>query len=337
MTAIGARRVLAAWLFAIVAMAGRPASAETDELRIGLQYGFIYLPITVAVEEGFVDKRAREVGLGPMKVSLQRFSGSTAVNEALLSNSIDFGAYGLPGLLIAWEKTRGRLDIKGLIGLALTAYVLDTNKPGVETLADFAPGDRIAVPASNSPQAILLRMAAEKLYGPGQYGKLDGMMVSLPHPEATTALLAGASIAGYFSTPPFSQLLAKNPKIRPVLTSREILGGHEGSGAALGGSAHFAGANPKATQALYLGMQDAMKLIAADPRRAAEIYLKSEPQKLSNEEIQAQLQDGTTVFQVEPAGVVTYADFMVKTGMLKAKPDSWKDVFLPNVYERGGN
>ena len=40
--------------------------------------------------------------LGQCKAFVVRHvnNGSTAVNEALLSNSIDFGAYGLPGLLI---------------------------------------------------------------------------------------------------------------------------------------------------------------------------------------------------------------------------------------------
>ena len=46
-----------------------------------------------------------------------------------------------------------------------------------------------------------------------------------------------------------------------------------------------------------------MELIATNPRRAAEIYLKSEPRKLTNEEVQSQLQDGTTIFQIAPAGV----------------------------------
>jgi len=73
-----------------------------------------------------------------------------------------------------------------------------------------------------------------------------------------------------------------------------------------------------------------------DPRRAAEIYLRSEPQKLSNEEIQALLRDRSTDYHVAPAGVMAYARFMVKNGMLKAPPESWKDVFFPFVYERGG-
>jgi NitT/TauT family transport system substrate-binding protein len=324
-------------MVAIAAIGGAPARAETSEIRIGLQYGLIYLPVQIAADEGLVDQRARALGLGGMTLTVLRFSGSTAVNEALLSNSIDFGALGLPGLLIAWEKTRDKLAVKGLAGVGVTAFVLDANKPRIKSLADFGPEDRIAVPASNSPQAILLRMAAEKLFGPGQYGRLDTMLVSLPHPDAAAALAAGATISGYFSTPPYSQMLARNPKIHPVLTSREILGGQEATGVALAASQHFADVNPKATQALYLAMQDALMLIRTNPRRAAAIYLKSEPQNLANEEVQAQLRDGTTVYKLEPAGVMEFANFMAKSGMLKTKPESWKDVFLPNVYERGGN
>src|SRR5260221_11583107 len=156
---------LAAALLVLATVGDRVAAAETGEIRIGLQYGFIYLPITVADVEGLVDKRARALGLPGMKVTLNRFSGSAAVNEALVSDSIDFGAYGLPGLLIAWEKTRGKLAIKGLARLALTAHVLDTNKAAIKSIADFAAQDKIPLPAPNSPQAILLQKATEKPFG----------------------------------------------------------------------------------------------------------------------------------------------------------------------------
>src|SRR5260221_13698669 len=119
-------RIAAALCFAVVsATVPGPAIAETGEIRIGLQYGFIYLPITIADVTGLIDKRARELGLPGMKVTLNRFSGSAAVNEALVSNSIDFGAYGLPGPLIPREKTRGKLAAKGLPRLPPPPYVLD--------------------------------------------------------------------------------------------------------------------------------------------------------------------------------------------------------------------
>src|SRR5471030_2308726 len=185
--AIGRAGLILSLLALLVSASAR---AESDQVRIGLQYGFIYLPIEIARSEGFIEKRAQELGTGKVTVALQRFSGTPAMNDALLSGNIDFGALGLPGLLIVWEKTRGRLGIKGLAGMPLNAFFLYTNKQAIKSLADFTVQDRIAVPAPNSGQGIMLEMAAEKLFGPGQYARADKLMISLPHPDATTALLA---------------------------------------------------------------------------------------------------------------------------------------------------
>ena len=127
------RSAIVAALAAVLAVVP-PARGETDQLRIGLQYGFIYLPIEIARSEGFIEKRAETLGVGKIKVVLQRFSGTPAMNDALLSDNVDFGALGLPGLLIVWEKTRGRLAVKDLAGMPLNAFSLYTNKPAITAL-----------------------------------------------------------------------------------------------------------------------------------------------------------------------------------------------------------
>jgi NitT/TauT family transport system substrate-binding protein len=270
-------------------------------------------------------------------VTLQRFSGTPAMNEALLSGSIDWGALGLPGLLIVWEKTQGRQTIKGLVGMPLNAFVLYTNKPEIKSFADFSATDKIAVPAPNSGQGILLRMAAEKLYGAGQYVRADPLMVSLPHPDATVALLTGGTISGYFAVPPYSQMLAHDQRIHAVLTSREIFGGFEASGAGLAGSQRFVDTNPMVTRAIFMAIEDAMRLIRENPRRAAEISLASEPSKLTPGEVEGLLTDGSIVPQAAPQGVMAFGGFMARTGMLKAAPKSWKDAFFPLSHGLPGN
>jgi NitT/TauT family transport system substrate-binding protein len=324
-------------LLGLLAIAAAPARCETNQVRIGLQYGFIYLPIEIAHSEGFIEKRAEELGAGRIKVTLQRLSGTPAMNDALLSGNIDFGALGLPGLLIVCEKTRGHLAIKGLAGLPLNAFFLYTNKPVIKSLADFTAQDRIAVPAPNSGQGILLEMAAEKLFGPDQYARADKLMVSLPHPDATTALLAGGTIAGYFSVPPYSQILARDSRVHLVTTSKEIFGGFEASGAALAGGQRFVDANPLVSRAVLMGLDDAMRFWQENPHRAAEIYLAAEPAKLSIDDVVAILRDGSTIPQVTPQGVMALATFMARTGMLKAPPQSWKDAFFPLIHDRDGN
>ncbi len=314
-----------------------PARAETAQVRIGLQYGLSYLPIMVAESEGLFAKHAKALGLPALEVSLHRFSGSTAMNEALLSGSIDLGAFGLPGLLIAWEKTQGRQSIVGLAGLAAIDYKLFTNRPEVKSLADFGDQDKIAVPAFNSPQAILLRAAAAQRFGPGEAKRADALMVSLPHPDATVALLGGKAVTGYFATPPFSEFLARDPKVHVVLTSREILGGVDATAAAVGGSRAFLDKNPKVARALFDGLEEAMTLIGTDPARAAAVYVKSEQVRYTPEEVEQFIRAESTHYDVAPHGLLIYARLMSEQGMLKTVPAGWKDVFHPLAHDREGD
>ena len=323
-------------LAALVALAA-PGWCDTAQVRIGLQYGLTYLPVMVAESENLFAKHAEAQGVPGLQVALHRFSGSTAMNEALLSGSIDVGSYGLPGLLIAWEKTRGRQNVVGLTGLAAINYQLFTNRPEVKSLADFGDQDKIAVPAFNSPQAILLRAAAEQRFGPGQAKRADALMVSMAHPDATAALLSGKVISGYFATPPFSDFLARDPKLHVVLTSRQILNGVDASAAAVGGSKAFFDKNPKLARALFDGLDEAMKLIQSDPARAAAIYVKSEQVRYTAAEVEQFIRGETTRYDVAPHGVMIYARLMNRQGMLKTVPADWKDVFYPLAHDRDGS
>jgi NitT/TauT family transport system substrate-binding protein len=312
------------------------ARAETGELHLGIQFGLIYLPITIAADQGFIVRHAKEQGLDGTKVILDRFSGSTAVIDAVMSGNIQLGAYGLPGLLIAWDKTQGHQDVRGLAAIGITAFVVVTNKPGIKTLKDFTDQDRIALPATNSPQAIILKMAAAQLYGPDKYTHFDTMMVALPHPDAANALLSG-QISGYVSTPPFQQFLLRDARIHAVARSRDFTGGQDATGVILGGNKKFVDDNPKLAKAVYLGLADAMKFIADNPAKAADLYIESEKSKLSKDDVTTMLTDRSTIFDERPHGLKQFADFMLKVGMLKQSPKDWKDTFFPIAHQAGGD
>ena len=326
-------------LLAIAALlllpAPRPALAEPASVRIGLQYGLVYLPVVVAQSQGLFDTRAKAAGLDGLAVALTRFSGSTAMNDALLSNSVDFGTLGSAGALIAWDKTRGAQQIKSLTALSSITYTLFTNRPGVAALKDFSHGDKIAVPAFNSPQAILLRIAAEKQLGDA--AKANALMVSLPHPDATAALRAGQGIAGYFATPPFSQMLQADRAIRPVMTSTGLIGEGEVTAATLNAKQAFVDANPKVAQAILAGMEDAVALIRSDPKKAAEIYLASEQVQISKAQVEAILTDGSIVYDVAPKGMVSLAGAMAAQGFLRKVPADWQELFFSGLNGRNGS
>ena len=72
-------------------------------------------------------------------------------------------------------------------------------------------------------QAIMLQMAAAKEWGDAKYNALDHLTVSMSHPDATAAMLGGASeITANFSSAPFQYRQMKNPSIRRILTSTEL-------------------------------------------------------------------------------------------------------------------
>lgn len=318
------KRLFLAAAFSGVLIGASPA-AEIAKVRIGLQYGLTYLPVVVGQSAGLFDKRAKELGLPGLDVELMRFSGSTAMNEALLSKSVEAGTLGTAGALIAWDKTRGQQQIKSIGALSSIVYVLFTNRANIKSFKDFTPDDKIAVPAFNSPQAILLRAMAAK---EGDKSRADKLMVSLPHPDATAALLGGQAIGGYFATPPFTQMVEKDPKVHAVMKSTAISDGEKLTGAMLTAQQSFIDANPKAALALLRGLQDADKLIKDDPKQAAEIYLKSEKVQMSVEDVQKILTDGTISYSTEPEGVELFAKFMVDQNMLRKAPANWKEVFF---------
>lgn len=331
--AAAAARLAAAAL--LLSALGGPARAETNAVRIGLQYGLVYLPVMIAQSEGLFDKRAKAAGLDGLSVTLTRFSGSTAMNDALLSDSVDLGTLGSAGALIAWDKTRGRQQIKSLCALTSVVYTLFTGKPGVTALKDFAFGDKVAVPAFNSPQAILLRVAAARQLG--DPAKADTLMVSLPHPDATAAMRAGQGIAGYFSTPPFTQVLRADPKLRAIMTSTGLIGDGDTTAATLNAKQGFVEANPKVAQAILAGMEDAVALIRSDPKRAAAIYLASEQVQIDQGQVEAILTDGSLVYDVAPKGMVNLAKAMAAQGFLRKVPGDWQEVFFPALKDRDGS
>lgn len=330
------RKFMGAVLAAALLAAPAAARAEANELRLGIQFGLIYLPITIAAEQGLIEKNAKALGIKDLKVTLNRFSGSTAVIDAVMSGNIQLGAYGLPGLLIAWDKTQGHQDVRGLGAIGITAFVVVTNKDNIKSLKDFTDQNRIALPATNSPQAIILKMAAAKLYGPDHYTHFDTMMVALPHPDAANALLSG-QIDGYVSTPPFQQMVLRDKRIHAVARSRDFTGGQDATGVILGGNKKFSDDNPKLAQATYLGLEDAMAFIHTHTEQAADIYIASEKSKLPKADVETMLTDGSTTFDIRPHGLKQFADFMLKVGMLRKAPKDWKDTFFPVAYPKGGD
>ena len=91
-------------LFALAAAVAR-AVAEMAEINVAQQYGIGYLPLMVMEEQKLIEKHAKAAGVD-VKVNWAKFAGGNVMNDALLSNSLQFASGGVGPLITIWAKTR---------------------------------------------------------------------------------------------------------------------------------------------------------------------------------------------------------------------------------------
>ena len=179
------------------------ARAEVSELRITKQPGIIYLAPIVMEQQQLVEKAAAGLGLPGLSVKYVTFGGGGAATDALLSGSVDIVTTGASNMLLLWDRTHGQ--VKGLAGSSATPMWLISNNPAVKSLTDLTAADKIAVPTVKvSSQAIVLQIAARKLYGDADFAHFDAMTTTLGHPDAQASLTsAGGALTGHFSGAPY--------------------------------------------------------------------------------------------------------------------------------------
>lgn len=315
------------------------ARAQTKTVvRATRQPSIIYIP-TYLMEAGkLLEKHAATLGVSNVDVQWTTFNGGGASTDALLADSVDLVNTGVGNMLLLWDRTRGR--VKGICATCAEPLVLISRDPRIRTLADFRPGDRIAVPTVKvSTQAILLSIAAIKQFGAADANHFDPLTVQLGHPDAVAAMLnLNGEIASHFSAAPFfAQELKRVPGCHIVTTSADILG-HPMSQALLFTTTKYADANPKIIQAAKMAVHEATEMIRNNPVEAVRIYRKQSGDTLSEDALLDVLrQPGMDDFNDVPQGTMAFAKHLYDTGLLKTEPKSWKDYFLPTSGEVNGS
>jgi NitT/TauT family transport system substrate-binding protein len=323
---------------ALWAGAGPHAAAEVSEIRIAQQPGLTYLPFILLEANRLVEKHAKAAGLGDVKVTWFRFSGGNVMNDALLSGNLDIANSGPPAFLTLWARTKGNLAVRGIAAYNSLPLHLNTRNPAVRSIRDLTDKDRIAVPAVRaSMQAMLLQMEAERVFGPGQHGRLDALTVSRGHADAMAQLFQdGSEINAHFAAPPFTALELARPGIRTILTAEDVLGAPATVGLAYT-TARFHDQNPKAYAAFFAALREAIEFIRTNRREAAEIFVKTTKVKSTVDEIVAQLSEPKTEFGLTPQGMLKFAHFLHRTGQIKERPDTWQDLFFPAIHSAPGS
>jgi NitT/TauT family transport system substrate-binding protein len=329
-----------ALIVAASALGACGGSSTAREVRIPKGAGGVgFLPLLVMEKHGLVEKHARAAGVPDLRVRWIELGGPAVLNDALLSGSADFIAAGPPAFITLWDRTVGSLGVKGAAAMTSLPMYLNTRDDHLRSLDDLRDGDKVAVTAIKvSIPSLVMQMYAARKYGPSEATRFDRYTVSMTHPDGVIALLSGgAGISAHFTSPPFHQRERKDPLVRTIMTTDDVMGGST-TFTMLSTTAKFRNENPAVYAAVMKALEEANAMIVADRRAAAALLLGSTAESgFTLEEMVAVLNDPQITFTTTPENVKKYADFMHDSGSIKNRPASWKDLFFPEIHGAPGS
>jgi NitT/TauT family transport system substrate-binding protein len=199
--------------------------------------------------------------------------------------------------------------------------------PRIKSLKDLKPGDKIATPAPDAINSLVLRAALERQGLPANY--LDVGMVAMAHPLAEQALL-NRQVVAHIATPPFAQDEVRKGGRVIMHTADAFPGGF--SSTVVVASTTFAREQKPVLDAFFKEYADAVKTIQSRPDEAAKTYVDATGGKGDLAEITSLFRQlSASIFSIAPHGVMDTARFMAKHGLIKNVPASFAEISLGYV------
>lgn len=327
-------------LVALVLLVPLALRAEVSELRIPLGAGgFGFLPLYMMQKHGLIEKYAAEAGV-QVRVNWANVGGPAIMNDALLSGSAHFISAGPPAFLTLWDRTRSNIGVKGVAAMSSMPMHLNARAAALGSLDALSGNRRIAVTAVKvSIPSIIMQMYAAQKYGRdrAQVFRFDPMTVTMAHPDALVALLSGSgNVVGHWASPPFTQREQRDPAIRTLMNSDDIMGGST-TFTMISTTTKFQQENPRLYAAFVRALKRAQEMIGEDRRAAAAVLLESMGGRgWTVDELVAVLEDPGTKYTTRPENVLKYANFMHEIGSLRNRPAGLSDLFFAGAELAGG-
>src|SRR5699024_6336832 len=121
-----------------------------------------------------------------------------------------------------------------------------------------------------------------------------------------------------------------------VLNSYDVMGGAN-TFLMVWSTDQFRTENPETFSAVLDALKEATAWINDNPREAAELYVKDTDGKESVEFIEEMIRDPEVTYKVAPDRILPYAQFMNDVGTIKNRPESWTDLFFPELHDEDGS
>ncbi len=315
------------------------ARAQVPEVRIARQYSMGYLQFNVMDHEKLIQKHAAALGIPDVKVTLLRMNGPTAMNDGLLSDSVDLVGGSPHGMLTIWSKTRGTpLEVRAISALVTLPFAITSRDPTIKTVADLDRCKKIPVPSVKvSGPAVAIEMGAVQLYGLKEFARFDAMTMTMSPADATIALLTGSGdVNCTVALPPYLQQQLEHKEIHVVANSFDLMGGPNTYTVAYT-TKRFHDRDPRLAQAVYEALAEATDRVSHDVRTAARYWIEDSDSKLTEDFVTAAGSGPQVHWTMVPEKTMEDAAFMAEVGTIKVKPQSWKDYFFPEAYGLPGS
>jgi NitT/TauT family transport system substrate-binding protein len=313
-------------LVLVLALGASVEAQETKQLRIVKQPGLGYLQLVVMREQKLLEKR-----LPGVEIEWRQLTSGPVIRDAMVAGQMDIGSGGVGPFVQAVDKG---LDWKTLGALNEMPLYLNCARDDIRSLRDVKPTDRIAMPALGSIQHVALQMAAEKELGDAK--KLNQQIVAMSHPDATAAILSKREITCHLTSPPYQYEQLRDKGIHKVLDSYQAAGGPHTFNL-VWASEKWVKANAGAARAFVEALREATDFVAQKPAEAARLYATSEKSKSSAEEILAIMKQDGIKYTMTPSGLLKFAAFMNRIGMIKAVPANWQDYAFEHLHGLPGS
>ena len=312
-------------LVAATALGGGAQSAAIpapSKVTIAYQPGIGYAPLIVLRQQ-----HTLETEFPGTTFSWKVLSSGAAITNGMISGDVQIGAGGVGPLIVAWAAG---VDLKIIAPLDWGDLWLMAKDPSITSIADLK-GKRIAMPGPTSIQGVVLRkMAQAKL---GDAHALDSTIISMDHPAAMEALLTG-QIDAHLTSAPY-QLQEKVRGAHVVARSYQYFGAHSFLDA--WASTSFYNQYPAFSKAFFTDVSKAITLINKNPQKVAHILQDDSDGIPTWRQYKQWMAASGLKFTTQPLGLMRFANFMNKIGMIKKMPSAWTDLVLPPVLSTKGS
>lgn len=295
--------ILSLGLFLITACESGDQSSK-QSITIAEQYGLAYAPVQLIKELELLEESDPD-----LKIEWKQLSNTTSIRESMLAGEVDIAFMAIPPFLIARDKG---MEWKIISGLSESPLGLMTNREAVSSLSDIKEQDKIALPQPGSIQHILLSMAAQREFG--ESSKFDEQLLTMSHPDAMNALLAGKEVSSHFASPPYLFLESREEGIKQILSGREAFGGDFTFIVGVS-TEKFYQQQSKNYKLFAAALEESIKFMQQNPAEAA--ALLADNYDLTEAEMIEYLNWPGMIFTSEIKGLEEFIAFMTAEGYLK--------------------